>query len=371
MVKLTQGYSFIPDSVTPPGDTLREMIEHAGMTQVELAERTGLDKKTVNLIVQGKAPVTQETALALESVFGLPARFWMALETQYAEQHAREQQQHNQSKCVAWVRRFPYAQMCKWRWVPPAESDQERIQNLLSFFGVAAPANFESVYGELRLSYRKSPKVRQKAELLAAWLRAGEMEFLKTEVAPEFEEELFRANLNRIRKLTRLEEPNGIVAKIKTLCANAGVMFVMVPELPGLGISGIMRWLNKRPLIQQSLRFRTNDQFWFTFFHEARHVLQKCKKEIFVEGEGLAAERADRERDANEFASEFLIPSAQYNAFRNGTRKPTCETIKGFARSIGVHPAIVVGRLQRDGVLSWSHPANNLKVKYQWSETEQ
>jgi HTH-type transcriptional regulator/antitoxin HigA len=372
MVKLLQEQSFTPDIVRPPGETLREMIEHAGMTQVELAERTGLDKKTINLIVQARAPVTQQTALALEKVFGLPARFWMALETQYTEQQAREQQRrHNQSKCLAWARRFPYSQMCKWSWVAPVKSDQEKVQQLLRFFGVAAPGNFDSVYGELSLSYRKSPKVKQKAELLTAWLRAGELEALKTQAAPEFQEQRFVGNLDNIRELTTLEEPNEIVAKIKTLCANAGVMFVIVPELPGLGISGVMRWLNKRPLIQQCLRFRTNDQFWFTFFHEARHVLQKCKKEIFVEGEGLEAERADCEQDANDFAGNFLIPLAQYEAFRKAKARPTSHDIKVFAHSIGVHPAIVAGRLQRNGVLSWSHPAKNLKVKYRWAEKDE
>ena len=369
MAKLAQQQQpFTPDAVTPPGDTLRETIEHTGMTQVELAERTGLDKKTINLIVQGKAPVTQETALAFEKVFGLPARFWMALETQYAEQQARSLQRRTQPKCVAWARRFPYAQMCKWSWVPPTQSDEEKCQHLLSFFGVAAPENFDSIYGELSLNYRKSPKVKQKAELLAAWLRAGEMEALKTQTGSEFDEPLFLKNLDGIRKLTTMEEPNEIVAKIKALCADAGVIFVMVPELPGLGISGVMRWLNKRPLIQQCLRFRTNDQFWFTFFHEARHVLQKCKKEIFVEGEGLEAERADCERDANDFAGEFLIPSAQYGTFRKMKAEPTSQDIRAFALSIGVHPAIVAGRLQRDNVLSWSHPAKNLKVKYRWAE---
>jgi HTH-type transcriptional regulator / antitoxin HigA len=366
MLKPAQKQSFTPDAVTPLGDTLREMLEHAGMTQVELAERTGLDKKTINLIVQGKAPVTQETALAFEKVFGMPARFWMVLETQYAEQQAREQQRQSQSKCLAWARLFPYSQMCKWKWVAPAESNKEKVQHLLSFFGVAAPENFDSVYGELSLSYRKSPRVKKKAELLAAWLRAGELEAVKTQTAPEFDEQLFVRTLHKIRELITLEDPNDIVAKIKTLCAEAGVIFVMVPELPGLGISGVMRWLSKRPLIQQCLRFRTNDQFWSTFFHEARHVLQKCKKEIFVEGEGLKAERLDCEQDANDFAGEFLISSAEYEAFRAAKPRPTSSDIRMFASSIGVHPAIVVGRLQRDEVLSWSHPAKDLKIKYVW-----
>lgn len=367
MVKLAQQQRFTPDAVTPPGDTLREMIEHAGMTQVELAGRTGLDKKTINLIVQGKAPITQETALAFEKVFGLPARFWMALETQHGEQQARSQHRRGSSKCIAWARRFPYAEMCKWGWVPPTTAEEQKCQNLLRFFGVAAPENFDSIYGELSLSYRKSPKVKEKAELLAAWLRAGELEALKIGTAPDFDEERFRATLNNIRELTTLEEPNEMLSRVKTACAETGVCFVMVPELPGLGISGVMRWLNKRPLIQQCLRFKTNDQFWFTFFHEARHVLQKCKKAIFVEGEGLTAEHEDCERDANDFAGEFLIPSRTYEEFRRSKAQPTSQDIKQFARSIGIHASIVVGRLQRDNVLSWSHPAKNLKVKYRWA----
>lgn len=360
--------SFTPDTVTPPGETLREMIEHADMTQVELAERTGLDKKTINLIARGKAPVTQETALAFEKVFGLPARFWMALESQFAEHQARAEQEQAQSKFLAWAKLFPYAEMRKRRWVPPAKSLQEKMQNLLSYFGVATLESFEAVYGEMSLSYRKSPNVRQKNELLAAWLRAGEIAANGARVTADYDEGLLLANLDRIRELTNLNEPNEIVRKIKHLCGEAGVVFVMVPELPGLGVSGVMRWPNKRPLIQQCLRFRTNDQFWFTFFHEARHVLQKRKKEIFVEGEGLKEEQADCEEDANKFAGEFLIPPSDYRDFLRGAAKPGCAQIRTFAKKIGVHPAIIVGRLQRDEVLSWSHPAKNLKVKYCWAE---
>ncbi len=361
---------FTPDMVTPPGDTLREIIDQVGMTQVELAERTGLDKKTINLIVQGKAPVTQETALAFEKVLGLPARLWMALETQFAEQQARSQQKQHQSKCSVWAKRFPYAEMCKWNWVAEAASDEARCQNLLRFFGVAAPENFESVYGDLRVNYRRSPKFHHKKELVAAWLRAGELEAQKTETAPEFNEQLFVKNLSKIRELTVLEEPNGIVAKIKALSGEAGVIFVMVPELPGQGISGVMRWLNKRPLIQQCLRFRTNDQFWFTFFHEGQHVLQKCKKAMFVEGEGVSEQHEDCERDANEFAGEFLIPTERYEQFCSTKPQPASQDIRAFARALGIHPAIVVGRLQRDKILGWSHPAKNLKVKYCWAANE-
>ena len=49
---------YVPDYVSPPGETLVETIGALGMSQVDQAERTGRSKKTVNEIIKGKAPIT-------------------------------------------------------------------------------------------------------------------------------------------------------------------------------------------------------------------------------------------------------------------------------------------------------------------------
>ena len=74
-----------PDVVSPPGETLLETLETIGMTQAELAERTGYPLQTVNEIIQGKAPIAPDTALQLERVLGIPARFWNNRECYYRE----------------------------------------------------------------------------------------------------------------------------------------------------------------------------------------------------------------------------------------------------------------------------------------------
>ncbi|MCX7045019.1 MAG: HigA family addiction module antitoxin [Candidatus Sumerlaeota bacterium] len=78
-------YAHEPDYAVPPGETLRETIEALGIDEAELAVRCGLDKKTINQIIQGTHPLSQETAIKLERATGVPARMWNNLERQYQE----------------------------------------------------------------------------------------------------------------------------------------------------------------------------------------------------------------------------------------------------------------------------------------------
>lgn len=74
-----------PGYAVLPGDTLKQTINALGMSQADLAERTGRPKKTINEIIQGKAAITPETALQLEKVLSIPASFWNNLERNYQE----------------------------------------------------------------------------------------------------------------------------------------------------------------------------------------------------------------------------------------------------------------------------------------------
>ena len=85
-------YTYEPDFVTPPGVILEEKLEELGMSQAELAERIGRTKKTVNEIIKAKAPLLPETAIQLERVLGIPARFWTNAEANYRQWVARQEE---------------------------------------------------------------------------------------------------------------------------------------------------------------------------------------------------------------------------------------------------------------------------------------
>jgi len=351
---------------TPPGDTLLETIQALGMSQIELESRSGINKKTINRIIKGKEPITQRTALALEKVLKVPAHFWLNLDNRYRQQLAREAECAAMSTHADWVKQFPYAEMVKARFVPPATKVGEKASRLLQFFGVSQPEGWRQMYteNELALSYRKSAKAREKLGALSAWLREGEVR-AEAVTCGEYDEAAFLRALEEIRGFTN-EEPASFVPKMQQLCAKAGVIYLLVPELPGLGISGLMRWYRGKPVIQQSLLFKSNDHFWFTFFHEAKHVLQKRKKDIFLEGANAETEDTAREEEANAFARHWLIADPEWERFV-GEAKFETAIVRAFAQRLAIHPGIVVGRILREKLLPYTHPVRNLIAKFDWA----
>lgn len=77
--------TFSPDWISPPGDTISDLLEERGWTQKEFAMRMGYTTKHTSQLINGKASITQETALKLERIIGGNARFWLNREAQYQE----------------------------------------------------------------------------------------------------------------------------------------------------------------------------------------------------------------------------------------------------------------------------------------------
>ncbi len=76
---------YTPNVVTPPGVTLREMLDAFGMTSAELADRIGKNRQTIIDITKHGSPISLETAVELEKALGAPAAFWNSRERRYRE----------------------------------------------------------------------------------------------------------------------------------------------------------------------------------------------------------------------------------------------------------------------------------------------
>lgn len=345
----TMPNEYHPDVVLPPGETLAETIEAIGMTQVDLAERTGHAPKTINEIIQGKAALTAETALQLERVLGVPASFWNNLEHNYRDALARRREERDLSTQASWLGNFPLKAMAKRGWLELRKDAIETGKQVLNFFGVASKELWDEKWLAADALFRKSPAFESSPYAVAAWLRRGELEAQRVG-CKHFEEAKFRAALLRIRGLTA-EQPTGAIEEAADLCARTGVAFVVVPELPGTCVSGAARWLTPRKaLIQLSTRYKTDDQFWFSFFHEAAHLLQGGKRKAFVDRD---SETGKSEQAADSFAARTLIPSQDLKEFLKDANEPFISraSVERFARRIGIAPGVVVGRLQREGEL--------------------
>lgn len=349
-----------PDTVTPPGFYIQEKLEELGMTQTDLAERIGRTKKTVNEIVTGKAPIEPETALQLERVLGIPARFWNNAERQYRDHLVRQEERTRLEKEIARLKRFPVKEMCQRGWLAKRADDVEMLSELLNFFGAASFEALDQIDLRTCAAFRQSAVHRADHHAVLAWLRKGELDARGMACRP-FQKDGFRAALDKIRELTLRPFQESIPEAVR-LCGDAGVAVVFVPELPKTRTWGATRWLAPdKALIQLSAWGKTEDQLWFTFFHEAGHILLHPKRDIFIE---LEDTHDSREGEANRFAADALIPPTTWLLLREMKPRSAAD-VRLFAQRYRIAPGILVGRMQRERMLDWSH-LNALKARVQF-----
>lgn len=357
---------YTPDYVSPPGETLEEILEEREMSQAELASRMGRPRKTISEIINGHAAITPETALQLERVLGIKARFWNNLERHYREALARQEEQERLSNQVDWLDQIPVKDMINKKWIQDCKDKVEQLREVLNFFGVASPERWQTVWGSAAVYFRKSLAFQSDKSAVAAWLCQGEIEAAQINCGA-YNPSKFREVLQQVRILT-IEPQEVFQFEIVRLCACAGVAVVFVPELLKTRTSGATRWLKPdKALIQLSLRYKTDDHFWFSFFHKAGHILLHGKRNLFLEFK--ENQEDEEEKEANKFAADQLIPPAEWERFLASSQKRTKAGIRQFASKIGIAPGIVVGRLQHEEELPRSH-CNDLKRRLEWASDE-
>jgi len=353
MVKQNQ---YFPQVVFHPGETLIEKLEEMGMGPKEFALRTGKPEKTITAILKGDSSITADTAVQFENVTKIPAHFWLNSQRGYDEYLARVKRQEVIEKAVVWAKNFPLTQMVKLGWLNAVASKEEMAAQLLAFFGVASHKSWEDYYcnQQLKVAFRISLAHTKEPYAISAWLRKGEISAQEVQ-SPPYSEKAFKEILPRI-KAVMADQPEDFFSQLQQLCLSAGVKVVFTPCIIKAPINGATRWLNDSPLIQLSGRHKRNDIFWFSFFHEAGHILLHGKKEIFLEQIEYADKDLEKEREADEFAVKWTFTHDEEAELKKILPVSEREFLE-YASAIKTHPALIVGRLQ-----------HNLDIPYTWGQ---
>ncbi len=359
-MKAKRKYKFEPDYAVPPGQTLQEVMESLDMQQKELAIRTGLTVQSLIRIFKGEQPISYESANRFELVTGMPASFWNNLEAQYQEQRAKVIERERFRKDMEWLKTIPTKELAERGLLKETTDEIEMLRDILAFYGVSSVEAWREIWTNPAVAARRSRCFESQPGSASAWIRQGELQSQKIVCKP-FDKTLFLKALKMIRSLTR-EEPERFEPEMKRLCAGAGVALALVPEMRKVPWNGATKWLSpQKAMILLCLRGKGEDKFWFSFFHEAGHVLHDGKKDLLINN----GTRDDpREGRADEFAAEFLVP-ARYNekikAFSSG------KEIIGLAKELGVSPGIVAGRYQFL-TKRWTHFKKTIRT-FQWKVT--
>jgi len=350
MIKQKQ---YIPDSIVHAGEILEEKIAEMGMSIKEFALRTEKPQQTILAVIKGESAITNEMALKFETVTQIPFSYWMSHQLKYDELKTRKKFKTAIKDAEPWAKKFPYTEMAKNYRLPETKKLEEKTQNLFHFFAIASHNAWENLYlkSDLKTAAYASLKHTQEPHAISAWLRQGEIQATKV-AAPKYDKAVFKGILPKIKKVME-EHPHDYFDQLKALCLRAGVKLVFTPKLPKVPINGSTRWLNDTPLIQLTARYRQNDKFWFTFFHEAGHILLHGKKYISLENIDFSEADQNKEQEAHRFAEEWTF-SKQLEKELLKRESITIDDVLEFAKKDKTHPAMIIGRLQHLTILHFS-----------------
>lgn len=344
---------FHPQIAFHPGETLGEKLGELGMGPKEFALRTGKPEKTIIAVLTGKSSITPEMAVQFEHVLKIPAHFWLNMQRSYDEYLARVERMEILADSVAWTKQFPVSDMIKKGWIPAKSTIEEKTSELLDFFGFSNHTSWENYYfnQQLKVKFRISLNQTKDPYSISAWLRRGEIQAAELP-SITFNEKQFRAILPDLKSLMA-NHPDDFFNQLQEICLGAGVKVVHTPCINKAPINGSTRWLNDNPLIQLTGRYKRNDIFWFTFFHEAGHILLHGKKDIFLENIEYSEKDMEKEHEADEFAIKWTLSKSEQAELLEKSVLST-QDITQFAVKFNTHPAIIIGRLQHEGLVPHS-----------------
>ena len=368
----------LPYRPIKPGELLQEELDARGWTQGDLAQILGRPLQAVNEIIAGKKAVTAETAVALSRALGTPAEYWLKLDALYRLDLLHERAPFPEEDIVRRARIYtaaPVKELIKRRWLTVADPrDPGQLERAVcKFLGTKSidqkpPIAFAARRG--RPHEPRSPSLVAwvcHARALAAHERVITVRHgdLRDRVA-FFKQASLKSEIAKLPHLSTLTDGT---ARVRRRLRELGIQFVVAPHLPKTRVDGAAFWLDERtPVVALSMRYNRVDWFWFTLMHELAHVVSShARREMRVDDAlvGRDAEPAEskmtEEAVADRLASDWLVPPERFSVFLRES-KPyfSREQILRFAKEISVHPGIVVGRLQHDRHVSYTHFRNLL-----------
>jgi HTH-type transcriptional regulator/antitoxin HigA len=353
---------FVPRWASPPGDTIRDALDEQRLDPRSLAAALDFAGEEFDAFLAGEIPLTIRRAERLSSTIGGSIEFWMTRDGQYREDRSRV-------AADAWAQRMPIKDMTMFGWIATEADDWVgQIDACLRFFDVATPEVWEADHEALvkRTRFRSSRAFDTDEFAVAAWLRQFEVELSKVPCRV-WDRDAFAELLPQLLPLTRERDPRRFLPALQARCAGVGVAVGVVRAPRGCPVSGAARQLtNGQPSIALSGRYLADDHLWFTFFHEAAHLLLHRTDALYVDVlDRDSAPTSPDEAAADEFAGTLLVPTEYEDRLVRAKRSPF--ELRSIANEIGVSLGIVIGHLQHRGALGYDTRLNRLKNRYAWN----
>ena len=351
-----------PARVNPPGSLISGELEARGWSQKDLAEIMGRPVQVVNEIIKGSKQITVATALELAAAFDMKPELWVNLETKYRLFLARESKENTnivqRSKLFG---KAPVAELIKRGWISAKKKIQDLEAEVCAFLEIPSIDKIPQCLVNMRHTQGKEPN----DAVLVSWM-ARAKKLASSQTPAKFDRAKMPSLVEELKP--HMRSPAG-VAKVKAILLSYGIRFVVVPHLSKTYLDGAVFYLDnderKNPVVVLTMRYDRIDWFWFTLLHELAHLYKNhyAKNGGVFDGESIEGNDDALEREANDQAGDWLIPSTEYTYYAKKFFI-TLPDIKALAARVDRHPGIVLGRFQRDGEVEYArHRSLLVRVK--------
>lgn len=345
---MTEIINIQTDYAVPAGEFIHEWLLENDWTQARLARAMGVTPKHISKLIAG-ARLTDEVAIQLELVTGVPAHVWMSYENTYRADVARLALEESLLANKEVAKAFPLAEMRKRGLIQAnLHKPGQLLLELMAFFRVG------SIDGLLDRTH-PVPAFRQALAhkvddgAVQVWLRLIDMNVEQLEpLQVPFDRDILMDVVPELRKISAAY-PEDFGARIEHLLASAGVRVLYIDDVPGARVHGCTQWIDGTPVITLSVRGRDDGKFWFTLFHEIGHVLNHPGNQMFIQADKSMITPLEQEADA--YARDTLIP-LKYLAELRVIRSKS--GVVAFAQKIGTCPGVVVGRMHHEKIWDFS-----------------
>lgn len=333
--------------VFPVGEFLAEELDERGWTQSEFAEILGRPSQFVSEIVSGKKEITRESATQIAAAFGTSPQYWLNLQDAYLlwkqAQDTQTKDRLDDVRTRARIKDLAPVSILKQRNIIRGESTTDQARELERLYGL------DDIFSdpEIMVAARRSKADDRVSGTQLAWIACVRQRAVERN-AKEYDRDALQ---KLARNLTREIRAPGDFARLPTLFAEVGVHLVYVEAFPGSKMDGCAFLLEGgSPVIGISGRGKRFDKVLFTVLHEVAHITlgHLDEQEFVIDDPGESPTLGD-EGSADAQAAEWVLPH-ELPSLPERINQPW---ITSTANRMGVHPIILIGRLQKDGTVPW------------------
>lgn len=353
------------DLLFHPGETIGEILIERGISQAELAVSTGVSAAYVSNIISGKKDISANFAMALEYALRIPKSFWLNLQANYDAELLELNETASVTEtelCLCDTLKDIIRYLRQHHLLPTKENGPALVLSLRKALQVSNLENLKDLAytGAFRLSVAGS---QTDPYILGAWVRLCQLTEHELPEGSCFSATKIDSLVTSLKKIMCDNHPNFIEELKETLCTY-GIDFSVVKNFRGAPVQGyISQKSNNTYRMVLTIRGAYADIFWFSLFHELGHVINGdiSKASKFID----AGTDPDKERAADFFASSCLLQPQDYASFIQ-QKNYSFSAIEQFALSQHVMPYIVIGRLQKEGILNYN-TFSDYKLRYKWN----